>query len=439
MITCKNSTMLPITTTKHQQMTTWQALSILLITLVVVSLQVLNLNYQVQAVSMSQTKDVANLHETRSTNIQTQTPVIGILSQVLRNYKRFVNEHHLHIAASYVKWIESAGAQVLPILLNQNDSYYEQMFNQTNGLLFPGGDNLLDPTKRTPMMVAAKKLYQLAVDANDRGDYYPIWGTCLGLELLSVLSSNKNTLKSCQAKDTSLTMNFVTRGKLFAPSTYSNLPELSSDYSKVIIDILSSKNLTYNHHQKCLTDDGLEEAGLTNFYRPIAHSVDQYNEKFIAIFEAINYPFFGVQFHPEKAPFEFIIKKGQMNMPHSREAIAVSRYFADFFVTQAQLNGHKVNRSDIQAELIYANDPMYTAPKGDIYEQRYLFPYGGNDKQLITEEFVDHVPGDDEVIPEDVSCPERLNLSVNDKSARLVRRKEESRTNKDNRGKTSYV
>lgn len=101
--------------------------------------------------------------------VKTQVPVIGILSQVLRDYKRFVKDHHLHIAASYVKWIEAAGAQVVPILLNQNDHYYETMFKQTNGILFPGGDNLLDPNKDTPMMVAAKKLYKLAVDANKKG------------------------------------------------------------------------------------------------------------------------------------------------------------------------------------------------------------------------------------------------------------------------------
>lgn len=106
--------------------------------------------------------------------------LIGVITQVLRDYRRFVNNRHFHLPSSYVKWIESSGAQVLPILLNQEDSYYQQVFKQTNGLLFPGGDNLLDPNKKTPMMEAAKRLYRLAVDANDRGDFYPIWGTCLG-------------------------------------------------------------------------------------------------------------------------------------------------------------------------------------------------------------------------------------------------------------------
>lgn len=117
---------------------------------------------------------------TEDGNNEYRPPIIGVLTEVLRDYKRFTNERHLHIASSYVKWVETSGAQVLPILLNQDDAYYERVFSQTNGLLLPGGDNLLDPHKNTPMMVAAKKLYKLAVDANKRGDHYPIWGTCLG-------------------------------------------------------------------------------------------------------------------------------------------------------------------------------------------------------------------------------------------------------------------
>lgn len=109
-----------------------------------------------------------------------QAIVIGVITQVLRDYKRFVSSRHLHLPSSYVKWIESSGAQVLPILLNQDDAYYQNVFKQTNGLLLPGGDNLLDPNKATPLMEAAKRMYRLAVDANDRGEFYPIWGTCLG-------------------------------------------------------------------------------------------------------------------------------------------------------------------------------------------------------------------------------------------------------------------
>lgn len=342
--------------------------------------------------------------------LKTQVPVIGILSQVLRDYKRFSDHHQLHLVSSYVKWIESAGAQVFPILLNQNDAYYEHVFNQTNGLLLPGGDNLLDPAKNTPMMVAAKKLYKLAIEANDRGDYYPIWGTCLGLELLSVLTANRNVLENCSAVDEALTMEFVSRGNLFAPTSYANLSTLSSDYAAVIIEALKTRNLTYNFHRKCLTDAGLKKAGLADFYRPLAYSTDKNGIRFIAIFEAIRYPFFGVQFHPEKPAFEFVNKFEQLNIPHSRESIAVSRYFADFFVQHAQQSGHRFDKLRLQNQLIYAHDPTYTAPLNDMYEQRYLFPFGPNSKAVVVE-FIDHIPADNEHASEDVSEAGRVGLT----------------------------
>jgi len=30
----------------------------------------------------------------------------------------------------------------------------------------------------------------LAIEANDKGDYFPVWGTCLGFELLLLASAN---------------------------------------------------------------------------------------------------------------------------------------------------------------------------------------------------------------------------------------------------------
>ena len=44
-----------------------------------------------------------------------------------------------YIAASYVKFVESGGSRVVPILIDQSDDYYQMIFSSTNGLLIPGG------------------------------------------------------------------------------------------------------------------------------------------------------------------------------------------------------------------------------------------------------------------------------------------------------------
>ncbi|MBO8666610.1 gamma-glutamyl-gamma-aminobutyrate hydrolase family protein, partial [Staphylococcus aureus] len=50
-----------------------------------------------------------------------------------------------YIAASYVKYIESAGARVGPSRPDLSDAEYEELFRSINGVLLPGGGaNLTD-------------------------------------------------------------------------------------------------------------------------------------------------------------------------------------------------------------------------------------------------------------------------------------------------------
>lgn len=44
---------------------------------------------------------------------------------------------------------------------------------------------------------------------NDQGDYFPLWGTCLGFELINLLAVNKNWMKACSAMDMSSNINFT--------------------------------------------------------------------------------------------------------------------------------------------------------------------------------------------------------------------------------------
>ena len=70
-----------------------------------------------------------------------ERPIIGILAQELNPSLQEVygDNYTSYIGAAYVKYVESAGARVVPVLINQTDEYYEMIFNSTNGLLIPGG------------------------------------------------------------------------------------------------------------------------------------------------------------------------------------------------------------------------------------------------------------------------------------------------------------
>jgi hypothetical protein len=45
----------------------------------------------------------------------------------------------LYLAASYVKYIESAGARVVPINYYASEEELDDVFSKVNGFLFPGG------------------------------------------------------------------------------------------------------------------------------------------------------------------------------------------------------------------------------------------------------------------------------------------------------------
>lgn len=44
----------------------------------------------------------------------------------------------------------------------------------------------------------------ISMQANDAGDYFPIWGTCQGFQQLSVLTANKNLLTLTDTKAVAL-------------------------------------------------------------------------------------------------------------------------------------------------------------------------------------------------------------------------------------------
>lgn len=85
---------------------------------------------------------------TQAINSKNDRPVIGILTQAIREAWKddFPNKSTL-LSASYVKFIESAGARVVPIHVGKNAEYYEMMFNKTNGLLLPGGNVTIEDSR----------------------------------------------------------------------------------------------------------------------------------------------------------------------------------------------------------------------------------------------------------------------------------------------------
>ena len=82
------------------------------------------------------------------------------------------------------------------------------------------------------------------------------------------------------------------------------------------------------------------------------------------------YPFYGVQFHPEKSAYEW---KASKNFAHTAEAIWANRYFMDFFIGECRKNVHTFPSEEEKKYLIYNYQPHYTGLVGSAFLQCYFF------------------------------------------------------------------
>lgn len=85
----------------------------------------------------------------------------------------------------------------------------------------------------------------------------------------------------------------------------------------------------------------------------------------------LRYPFYGVQFHPEKSLYEWIRNR---NIPHSGNAIRSAQYFASFFVNECRKSDNRFASVDEENQVLIYNFPTkFTGRLNSTFEQSYLF------------------------------------------------------------------
>ncbi|XP_037535976.1 gamma-glutamyl hydrolase [Nematolebias whitei] len=246
-------------------------------------------------------------------------PVIGVLTQLVSDdvMKPF---GRTYIPDSYVNYIESGGSRVMPIRLTLSTAEYENIFRKINGLFFIGGAANLVTSDYARV---AKIFYRLALEANDAGDFFPIWGTCMGMQLLTVLVAGENLLSYTPAENIALPLNFTAE-------TLSS--KMFQGFPKELLQALVEEPLTGNFHKYGLTVKTFEESEkLSSFFTLLSTNVAENGARFVSTMEGKKYPFYGVQWHPEGNRFQWDMG---LNFPHSAHAVQLSSLLAEFFVNE---------------------------------------------------------------------------------------------------------
>ncbi|XP_056275810.1 gamma-glutamyl hydrolase [Pseudoliparis swirei] len=285
-------------------------------------------------------------------------PVIGILTQIVSDevMKPF---GRTFIPSSYVKFIESGGSRVMPIRLTLKTTEYENIFRNINGLLLIGGAVDLETSDFARV---AKIFYRLALTANDEGDFFPIWGTCMGMQLLTVLVAGENLLEKTPAENVALPLDLTSEV---------GSSRMFEGFSINLMKALTREPLTANFHNYGVSVQTFEDnERLRSFFSLLSTNVAGNGVHFVSTIEGKTYPFYGVQWHPEVNRFQWQRKH---NYPHSAHAVQLSSLLAEFFVNEGRRSFHRFDNPEEEASSLIYNDTPVFAGNFSGYEQLYFF------------------------------------------------------------------
>ena len=81
---------------------------------------------------------------------------------------------------AYIQALEAAGARTVPLIYNGDINVELTKVDKVNGVFYCGGSAIDDD-----YIAFGKKVYDKVKALNDKGQYLPIWGTCLGMQDLA--------------------------------------------------------------------------------------------------------------------------------------------------------------------------------------------------------------------------------------------------------------
>ncbi|CAD8054452.1 unnamed protein product [Paramecium sonneborni] len=288
-------------------------------------------------------------------------PVIGILTIPSdEDYIEYPKSQYSYFAASYVKYVESTGARVIPIPYEADEATLDRYFSQINGLLLTGGTLALE-TESGPSKYLQTVTYLLnkVIEANQQGDIFPLFAVCLGHQTLHFILSNKDYDVLSPASG----MGRVNKKLTFTDKQSTMFIDLKE---QIFTSIETEELIYFNTAWGVLPSYYESHSVLNNFFKIVALVQDQKGVVSIAAAEAKQYPIFSFGFHPEKPIFEF-----KTPSKHKFESIQFGRNLINQFTQIARENNHSLKDSN---SVIFKYNPIQLESAS--FQQLYFFQLG---------------------------------------------------------------
>ncbi|KAF3442379.1 hypothetical protein FNV43_RR16295 [Rhamnella rubrinervis] len=287
-------------------------------------------------------------------------PVIGILSHPGDGASgRLSNASTAsYIAASYVKFVESAGARVIPLIYNEPTDILFQKLDLVNGVLFTGGW-----CKSGLYYEVVERIFKKILERNDAGDHFPLYAICLGFELISmIITKDRRILERFNAADMASTLQFTKDFNLEGTVFQRFPPDL--------LKKLSTDCLAMQKHRYGISPEKFQKNQyLSRFFQVLTTCKDEDDKDYVSTLQAHNYPVTAFQWHPEKNSFEW----GYPTIPHTEDAIQVTQHVANFLVSEARKSLNRPSPQKVLDNLIYNYSPTYCGKAGRGYDEVYIF------------------------------------------------------------------
>ena len=219
---------------------------------------------------------------------------IGVVTVPLSPDKKFYKVcGDSYIASAHIDWLNKHNVEVIEIPYNtKNLMHY---FKNTHGLYLPSGGAFAG-TQMT-FYNCCKQLLDLAVKENDKGNFYPVWGGCMGFQQMLIWADGNDDVDSFLQNFDSFD-DYFTNIQFTKEGLRSNIV---NGISNKTLNLMQKGNNTLNNHKMGITPYKFARNKKVNkFFKNVGTSKDRKGREFIAIIEGNNYPFYGVQWHPER-------------------------------------------------------------------------------------------------------------------------------------------